>query len=109
MSGPDLVKSIMAQFPGASIEEVLDKARKAAIERYVTELKSTEPLEIIHEALKWNLAREDLASLLQNFPQAEPPLEIETAWSIYQFLSKIPKVPEPRTGCFCFRGSSPLS
>lgn len=109
MSGPDVIKSLMSQFPGASIEEILDKARKMAIEKYTSELVSNDPLEIIHEALKWNLTREDLESLLQNFPSAQPLLKHDVAWSIYQFLSKIHKVPEPATGCFCFRGSSPSS
>jgi hypothetical protein len=68
MEGPELMKALKLQYPDASIEEVLDKARLIGLERIFIEIKDLTfetPVHIIEELCDRSLTCEDAITVLK--------------------------------------------
>lgn len=119
MSGPKLMKDLMARVPTLTIEELLDQVRNEQIRDYANRLKEIQTnsvFELLESATAWDLAQEDVEKLLRIMASEFPTEIAETAlgliegrvyWSVYLFLQK--RTEEP-PGCFnrlwCFRSTS---
>ena len=68
MQGPELMKALKLQYPDASIEEVLDKARLIGLERIFFEIRDLTfetPVHIIEELCDRSLTCEDAITVLK--------------------------------------------
>jgi hypothetical protein len=68
LSGPELMKALKLQYPDASIEEVLDKARLIGLERIFFEIRDLTfetPIHIIEELCDRSLTCEDAITVLK--------------------------------------------
>jgi hypothetical protein len=68
MEGPELMKALKLQYPDASIEEVLDKARFIGLERIFIEIRDLTfetPVHIIEELCDRSLTCEDAITVLK--------------------------------------------
>jgi hypothetical protein len=68
MQGPELMKALKLQYPDASIEEVLDKARLIGLERIFFEIRDMTfetPVHIIEELCDRSLTCEDAITVLK--------------------------------------------
>lgn len=68
MEGPELMKALKLQYPDASIEEILDKARLIGLERIFIEIKDLTfetPVHIIEELCDRSLTCEDAITILK--------------------------------------------
>ena len=68
MQGAELMKALKLQYPDASIEEVLDKARFIGLERIFSEIKDLTfetPVHIIEELCDRSLTCEDAITVLK--------------------------------------------
>jgi hypothetical protein len=68
MEGPELMKALKLQYPDASIEEILDKARLIGLERIFIEIKDLTfetPVHIIEELCDRSLTCEDAVTVLK--------------------------------------------
>ena len=68
MEGPELMKALKLQYPDASIEEILDKARLIGLERIFIEIKDLTfetPVHIIEELCDRSLTCEDAITVLK--------------------------------------------
>ena len=63
MSGPKLMKDLMARDPALTIEELLDRVRNEQIRDYANRLKEIQTnsvFELLESATAWDLAQEDV-------------------------------------------------
>ena len=116
MSGPELMREMRSLFPNLTIEELLDRVRSEMVNRYVAHLKTLQAnavTELIVEARRWDLSREDVTEIVlqisKTFPEpmASEALALtsgEGAWSLYTYRD-----PEPPRGCCFSWRSSPSS
>lgn len=68
LGGPELMKALKLQYPDASIEEVLDKARLIGLERIFIEIRDATfetPVHIIEELCDRSLTCEDAITVLK--------------------------------------------
>jgi len=68
LNGPELMKALKLQYPDASIEEVLDKARLIGLERIFFEIRDLTfetPVHIIEELCDRSLTCEDAITVLK--------------------------------------------
>ena len=68
LNGPELMKALKLQYPDASIEEVLDKARLIGLERIFMEIRDLTfetPVHIIEELCDRSLTCEDAITVLK--------------------------------------------
>jgi hypothetical protein len=68
MQGPELMKALKLQYPDASIEEILDKARHAGIERIFSEIRDLTfetPVHIIEELCDRSITCEDAITVMK--------------------------------------------
>jgi hypothetical protein len=68
LSGPELMNALKLQYPDASIEEVLDKARLIGLERIFFEIRDLTfetPVHIIEELCDRSLTCEDAITVLK--------------------------------------------
>lgn len=80
MQGPELMKALKLQYPDASIEEVLDKARFIGLERIFSEIKDLTfetPVHIIEELCDRSLTCEDAITVLKLMADYKTEFRIE--------------------------------
>ena len=68
LDGPELMKALKLQYPDASIEEILDKARLVGLERIFMEIRDLTfetPVHIIEELCDRSLTCEDAITVLK--------------------------------------------
>jgi hypothetical protein len=68
MQGPELMRALKLQYPDASIEEILDKARLIGLERIFFEIRDMTfetPVHIIEELCDRSLTCEDAITVLK--------------------------------------------
>ena len=68
LSGPDLMRTLKLQYPDASIEDILDKARLIGLERIFFEIRDLTfetPVHIIEELCDRSLTCEDAITVLK--------------------------------------------
>ena len=68
MQGPELVNALKLQYPDATIEEILDKARFIGLQRIFSEIKDLTfetPVHIIEELCDRSLTCEDAITVLK--------------------------------------------
>lgn len=111
MSGQKLMKEIRARYPDLTIEELLDQVRTEQIRDYANRLKiirTNSVLELLEEAVPWDLAQEDIQKLLRIMivefsteiaEEAHGLLESGIYWNIYIFIMKTRTLPE-QPKCF---------
>lgn len=117
MSGPELMRTMRMKFPDLTIEELLDRVRRDMITGHIAKLraiKTDDVLDLLSEARQWNLSQEDVFELVHQialtFPDpiamdASDLIESKSTWTVYKFICKLQREPDPR-GCFSWYSGS---
>jgi len=97
LTGSDLVKYIQKMNPGASIEEVLDRARHVTLQRIFIKIQKIEyatPMDLLEDLCSFELSPEDARTVMGWYGgNAKLLSESRSFETIYEYMSNKNKSP----------------